>query len=562
MELESAARLPLDNNPVDLPGEVDWSKCIISQENKLPKKKFPLSKGSAAGVSRILYCAEIREKYGDDKQKHCSSVVDNLKTKEENQDVVWHRYCYSDFTSEGHIKRVLKKQESESKPDGKDAPANEPSRRSSVRRIDWSKCIFCQTDVKKVSLNQVQTFQTSQKILLNVASDRELSCRLAGVSDLIAAEGKYHLKCYTHFIRNTERNEQCSETDDANRCFEEVMTLLRERLSQGHILSLKAVWTYFSHQLEEKYQLSPGDYRSNRFKERIQAFRGEDIAFVPPLNPSEPHLIVYANLGEAALRSLLTIPINESDDDDLNGDATEDVDLDAELLSWLYRVAVKVHHDIKVSPNHDCIGKISKASAEEIVPESLFMLISLLCSGYQEEFQESHDDVKTRILSICQDIIFLSSRGHKLTPKHVGIGLTVHQATRSKQLVQLLHAAGHSVNYETVLRMDNTIANDVLERYRESGNVFVPRDFTGTTNPVGYTRFAVDNIDINEETLNGMGTFHATQVAAFRRKEEGEPAMDIELSPKSERRLDVQVPSELHELTDLSLDNKKPEPQL
>ena len=132
---------------------------------------------------------------------------------------MWHRYCYSDFTSEGHIKRVLKKQESESKPDGKDAPANEPSRRSSVQRIDWSKCICCQTDVKKVALNQVQTFQTSQKILLNVTSDRELSCRLAGVTDLIAAEGKYHLKCYARFLRNTERNAQCSETDDGNRCF-------------------------------------------------------------------------------------------------------------------------------------------------------------------------------------------------------------------------------------------------------------------------------------------------------------------------------------------------------
>ena len=81
--------------------------------------------------------------------------------------------------------------------------------------------------------------------------------------------------------------------------------------------------------------------------------------------------------------------------------------------------------------------------------------------------------------------------------------------------------------------MDNTIANDVLQRYRESGNVFVPRNFTGTTDPAGYIRFAVDNIDINEETLNGMGTFHATQVAAFHRKEEGEPAMDIQLSPKS-----------------------------
>ena len=61
-------------------------------------------------------------------------------------------------------------------------------------------------------------------------------------------------------------------------------------------------------------------------------------------------------------------------------------------------MAVKVHHDIKISLNHDCIGKISKASAEEIVQESLFMLISLLCPGYQERFQESHNDVKTRTL--------------------------------------------------------------------------------------------------------------------------------------------------------------------
>ena len=83
-----------------------------------------------------------------------------------------------------------------------------------------------------------------------------------------------------------------------------------------------------------------------------------------------------------------------------------------------------------------------------------------------------------------------------------------------------------------------------------------------TTLFAGYTRFAVHNIDINEETLSGMGTFHATQVAAFRRKEEGEPAVDIELSFKSERRLDLQVPLELRELTDLSLDNKKPEPEL
>lgn len=110
------------------------ANVLSAKKTSCRRKKFPLSKGSAAGVSRILHCAEIREKCADNKQKNYLSIVDNLKTKEENQDVVWHRYCYSDFTSEGHIKRVLKKQEPESKPDGKDAPASEPSRRSSVRR--------------------------------------------------------------------------------------------------------------------------------------------------------------------------------------------------------------------------------------------------------------------------------------------------------------------------------------------------------------------------------------------------------------------------------------------
>ena len=105
--------------------------------------------------------------------------------------------------------------------------------------------------------------------------------------------------------------------------------------------------------------------------------------------------------------------------------------------------------------------------------------------------------------------------------------------------------------------MDNSIANDVLVRYKENGNVFVPRNFTEST--ASYTRYAVDNIDINEETLSGMGTFHATQVAAFRRKGDDELPMDIRVILKSARRLDLEVP-QLHELSQVSLENKKPEP--
>ena len=81
--------------------------------------------------------------------------------------------------------------------------------------------------------------------------DKEVSCRLAGSSDLITAEGKYHPKCYTRFLRNTQKipqDDQKEDKDEVKR-FEHVMNLLQQRLSEGHIYSLKAVWTFYSNRL-------------------------------------------------------------------------------------------------------------------------------------------------------------------------------------------------------------------------------------------------------------------------------------------------------------------------
>ena len=82
-----------------------------------------------------------------------------------------------------------------------------------------------------------------------------------------------------------------------------------------------------------------------------------------------------------------------------------------------------------------------------------------------------------------------------------------------------LYNAGHTVSNETVLRMDNTLAKDVLQWYKENGNVFVPRNFADNSDTITYTQYAIDNIDnignIDIKTLSGMGTFHATQGAKF-----------------------------------------------
>ena len=59
-----------------------------------------------------------------------------------------------------------------------------------------------------------------------------------------------------------------------------------------------------------------------------------------------------------------------------------------------------------------------------------------------------------------------------LTPKHIGLGLTLHQATRSEKLVEMFHAARHTIGMDTIRRIDTTIASDILDRYEK--NVYMP----------------------------------------------------------------------------------------
>ena len=154
-----------------------------------------------------------------------------------------------------------------------------------------------------------------------------------------------------------------------------------------------------------------------------------------------------------------------------------------EILSWLHRVSVKVKADIRESPRHDVIGGIDQHHAEKTVPDSLYILLRLLCVNDDDSENENEQSRHTKLLSIAQNIIFLASGGRRPTPKHIGIGVAVHQATRSKDLVQLLHAAGHSISYESVLRADTTMANEAMKRYFENGEVYIPLNFVNASLP-------------------------------------------------------------------------------
>ena len=103
-----------------------------------------------------------------------------------------------------------------------------------------------------------------------------------------------------------------------------------------------------------------------------------------------------------------------------------------------------------------------------------------------------------------------------MTPKHIGLGLTLHQATRSEKLVDLFHAAGHTIGMDTIRRIDTTIASDIIDRFNKNGHIYIPNELVPYS-PSRIVLASCDNIDVLEETIDGKNTFHCTQMMLWQR---------------------------------------------
>lgn len=97
--------------------------------------------------------------------------------------------------------------------------------------------------------------------------------------------------------------------------------------------------------------------------------------------------------------------------------------------------------------------------------------------------------------------------------KHIALGSILHQATRSTLLVDLLHKAGH-----IQLRQANPQVGPLTSaRYSLFLNEINGTVVLTDVNPDNFMQFTTDNIDINDSSLEGKDTFHATQVPGWQR---------------------------------------------
>ena len=156
--------------------DINWNACFICQGSSRIKEKTV--KPTDVGRERFRECVAQRQRYQDLEYINTLDRVQIINYEKDKVLMVWHKSCYAQFTHANHIQRLQKRYEKEatlltkqssttnettvSEPS---SSSSRPSSRTSVKKVSWERCLFCQEDRTGKKLRNVATFETSEKII-------------------------------------------------------------------------------------------------------------------------------------------------------------------------------------------------------------------------------------------------------------------------------------------------------------------------------------------------------------------------------------------------------------
>ncbi len=196
-----------------------------------------------------------------------------------------------------------------------------------------------------------------------------------------------------------------------------------------------------------------------------------------------------------------------------NAQAEAELSSSLEINESSPKLAYIMQHDHSFTLKNVCWHSISALDpadvslerAESMIPDDMYTFMFWLLTSDATVTLDSvnRDDIKVsniqlhrQILSVCQDIIYIGSRGKCRTPKHVGLGIALHQLTQSRDAVTVVNKHGHGISYNEVDKIDLSWAV----------NQMTPDGYAAPTNMVPGIpiRAAGDNFNRATETLDGQ----------------------------------------------------------
>ena len=193
-------------------------------------------------------------------------------------------------------------------------------------------------------------------------------------------------------------------------------------------------------------------YRSEKLKKRLIHHFSDSVVFDKNWDPCKSELIYSSSISVQGVINAEAIFSNSDAEEYFCFPPEEVEDTEAAKMKILFQAAqilkTNVNRSAGICIQPLSVDDISLKLGRQVIPNSLYSFLCWFVSqrDHHEDVNETtrcfNEDGERRVLMLGQDMVHTSTRSHIRTPKHVGLGITVHHLTGSKQFVLLLNKMG------------------------------------------------------------------------------------------------------------------------
>ena len=368
--------------------------------------------------------------------------------------------------------------------------------------------------------------------------------------DCVAIEVKYHVRCYKSYTSFLSRPSTCCSTLQKDQVtkytnsFESFCCFVKEEIIDGHNI-------YYMSRLKDKFVKTVRDvenedasnYRTYRLKERLQE-RFPQLVFHTPKVRNRSEIVYVEDFYQGNVAESLLISEERGSDDSTDEEKLEDdvrMDHASVALKDIYSVALELRENIQIHSSSwyknwpPLSTDISSENVKKVVSPLLFNFIAWIL-GYSTDPEESdyvelNETDTVKIFSICQDLVYNSTRGRNQTPKSLALANAVKQMSGCSNLIHVLNGLGHCVSMSSTAAYDTALAQLTIDT-----SDIIPREFV----PKEPINLVYDNIDFQEEITKQTHVTNGIIIQKIVQESNTRPQQVIKIS-KSQR-------SELHAL--------------
>ena len=429
---------------------------------------------------------------------------------------------------------------------------NGASTRSNANTVNWSLCFVCQKyrrsgDFKTHLVQQGERINKIKAVALATTDDDMLGKIL---DPQCQREGRYHNYCMLEYLNRTKPSTKkpgrpISTYDNNDSFFADVEA---EVFKNGKLLSLAQLQDIYSSSVSGGGDSGSssvsgggdsGPLSKYKLRSMLEERYGARITIIPQRGQGRSSLVMNSKM---TLRDFAQA--TQQMDDYI-------IDDDIDEHEILRKAAAILHKTVRDVPLITECNSVDAEMVEKVIPTELMHFVRRLVYG--DDTSKALEGSKLlRINSLCQDVIYSAKNDRIILPKQLSIGMAVHQLTRSKKVVHLLHNAGHSISYDQIRKVDTTIAQNILDNHMLEDTVVPPNLVKNK-----FVHLAADNIDINEDTIDGKDTFHACQMVVYQMQNNDTISVQpLQLGTKKTLR----IPIETQRIDEAPMVDERPQP--